>query len=234
MICNLPKCNEKVPKGRRAYCCFGHLKLGQLNKLTIHDAKRTGKTPYLCTKPNCSRLFIKFHESGTCHHCRSGDNRLCKLETCNKDIPRTRRSTAHFCCEKCAGIYKTNVKTARDKAARVVVEQTCIRKGCGNKFIKTENAQLYCPDCKSKAYNYDETISCGKMFKDFRTTICRRTGVECDGFTVCSDSVVEFPRGAFKYQTNGGVDCWHKTKSKANLDGYGHSFGTCSINVGRT
>lgn len=70
----------------------------------------------------------------------------------------------------------------------------------------------------------------GKHYRDVRAKICNRDGKLCANYRECSDSILTHKDGAFKYQANGGVDCYKKPDSIYRVNSP-NSIGVCSVNV---
>lgn len=249
MKCALPRCNKTVPPTSRTYCCRAHGVIGQINKVVEHDAKKVGKAVSLCAADGCNRLFREQEGVDKCYACRKNRNTTCKLDGCSNKIPVDRNATALFCCDKHYRIQKSINKKKRTKKSKVAV--LCDVKDCGNMYIKTSNAQKFCPECRKAGGAYDpekgrfvfnkrrnerkeQPISSpGKMHHDHREKICRKDGKLCGGYSECLE-----PRNmggnkgwkiVMKYEKNGGIDCYYRTKG-INRANYGDSFGVCSEN----
>ena len=95
----------------------------------------------------------------------------------------------------------------------VVLTRTCIC-GCGVEF-ETDNERRVYFDREKCKIGPDQPKSV-IIDKQFRNDICRRPGlltrergVLCSEYQACSDS--EFVKGGlWKYEANGGVDCYNK------------------------
>jgi len=148
----------------------------------------------------------------------------CLLDGCNKPIPKARLNRgALFCCEKCQLTDRDNRRVEARAAKSGKEARKCKVRGCPRKFLDSGTTQGYCrkhareygayaPKYKKEYKTVKKTDF--RVVKDFRTTICLRDGSQCRNFSKCSDSVIEHDHGAFKYQTNGGVDCWEKPNDR--------------------
>lgn len=251
MKCTLPRCNKTVPPTSSVYCCRAHGIIGQINKVVEHDAKKAGREVQLCLSSDCNRIFRKQRGVDKCYACRTNKGGTCKREGCHNKISTTKNSTALYCCDECYRMQKAINKKNSPKKIQIPV--LCDAKGCDNMYIKTSNAQKFCPGCRKAGGSYDhktgkfihnkrrnersgETITPpGKMYHDHRATICNRNGKLCDSYSDCLEPKDGGPNKlgpvVMLYETNGNVDCYHLGNSPHRVN-YGNSFGVCLENYG--
>jgi hypothetical protein len=216
MICKLPKCDKIVPMrgyktrtGLRFYCCEEHTKIGQRNNITKRDAKLRGKETYLCKNSKCNVVYMNDDGSGECHKCRA-KGRVCIGLNCNTKIPDSRDWRTKYCSDTCRARTTIAKKTARYHK---------------NKVLRRD---IVLPP-EEKTPKGKKLFAAGKYYRDFRRTICKTYGKICANYSKCSDSAMPHKHGAFKYQTNGGINCY-EAPATVNRVNYGNSLGVCSEN----
>lgn len=168
--------------------------------------------------------------------------KICLLYHCNNEISADRLSQGNKTC--CQDHRDKNKQNRRAKArAKQIGKEVRICKKCLQYFTGYKAKDCVCYGCKTSkpivtrgknevAYKYDPYAAKdgGGYAEDFRVFICQTFGDICDNYVKCSDNCVAHKKGLFKYQANGGTNCYIKAGDIVNRVNYGNSVGICSVN----
>lgn len=145
------------------------------------------------------------------------ENKICCLDSCTGEITGIRKDRGYRTCSKeCAYINNINTMTLYRAKKRNLKTTLCATKGCDRIFTKTRTGQKRCRTCLHRPFGRPpgrkevRAEAPGKPCSDFRKTICSRPkgGGLCRHYSRCSDTLMVHKNGAFKFQVNGGKDCW--------------------------
>lgn len=165
---------------------------------------------------------------------------ICILSCCQKEVTGVRKQRGiPTCSAKCAYTHNLNNMTLYRAKEKGLETAHCINEKCGRIYTKTKGDKNRCTQCRgariggrkpgrnAKSYSAQFAGS-GKKHCDFRSNICNREGRGglCRHFSACSDTLFHSAKGEFKYQKNGGVDCWEESH-KVQPNYYGSSRGQC-------
>lgn len=163
-----------------------------------------------------------------------GEIKICSLVNCENEVDGWRSSRKHpTCSTKCTATREGNKQTAaRAKKYRRATAQ-CIGDGCSRLIIVSPDREDLCRTCGQLAGRMrgPKVEAVGKYHRDFRTDICLRDNKQCINFSACSDSVAQHKQGAFKYQLNGGVDCYEEPPASNRMP-KGSTFAVHTANHG--
>ena len=143
----------------------------------------------------------------------------CILHNCNTEMTSFRLSRKYVtCCAACSKVNNLNRSVIRRGKIAGKSYYNCDKPGCNRVGIDRGNGETSCPKClgskmgpksgRRDSSHYDPVgRGVGGIYHtDFRKTICKSWGKQCDNYPRCSSSCET--NDLFEYQTNGGVDCY--------------------------
>jgi hypothetical protein len=168
---------------------------------------------------------------------------ICACHGCNNEVPYDlERVHSNTCSPKCRTNHNINNR-AKARARRIGKEARLCEK-CNMYFTDFNSKECICYRCKGlkpRNTGKNKEVDCkydpysggngGKYYKDFRLKICNCNGEGplCGDYSQCSDTLATHKHGAFKYQTNGNINCY-EAPATVNRVNYGNSLGVCSEN----
>lgn len=154
--------------------------------------------------------------------------KICIIKHCKNEITGMRLQRGYETCAvlNCANTHRLNKMTLYRAGKLGKETEICSVKNCGRRFVIVPTARGKCTKCrngnkpqpgmpegrtapKQKPRSYYDRVSAGKTYNDLRSTICARDSVSCANYSRCTDTLfIDKKGGLFKYNTNGGVNCW--------------------------